>query len=103
LSPRTVHSSCRRSSSRAAGLLLGRGLLDPGTLPRRAPAESGGRAIRLLLGVIPLLIVAGVIEGFVSPVPIEPVTKFIIGAALLVLLVLYVTRAGRATTANPAP
>jgi uncharacterized membrane protein SpoIIM required for sporulation len=90
-----------------AGLLLGRGLLDPGTLPRReALAESGGRAIRLLLGVIPLLIVAGVIEGFVSPVPIEPVTKFIIGAALLILLVLYVTRAGRTdpvTTATPAP
>ena len=28
--------------------------------------------MRLLLGVIPLLIVAGVIEGFVSPVAMEP-------------------------------
>ena len=59
-----------------AGLILGRGLLDPGMLPRReALAESGGLAIRLLLGVIPLLIVAGAIEGFVSPVPLPPATE----------------------------
>ncbi len=51
-----------------AGLILGHGLLDPGMLPRReALAESGGRAIRLLLGVIPMLIIAGAIEGFISP------------------------------------
>jgi uncharacterized membrane protein SpoIIM required for sporulation len=79
-----------------AGLILGRGLLDPGVLPRRdALAEAGGRAIRLLLGVIPLLIIAGAIEGFVSPVPIAPATKFVIGAALLTLLILYLLRAGR--------
>jgi uncharacterized membrane protein SpoIIM required for sporulation len=87
-----------------AGLILGHGLLDPGTLPRReALAESGGRAIRLLLGVIPMLIIAGVIEGFVSPVPLPPAPKFVIGAAMFVLLVLYLTRAGRTATAVPAP
>jgi uncharacterized membrane protein SpoIIM required for sporulation len=88
-----------------AGLVLGRGLLDPGTLPRReALAESGGRAIRLLLGVIPLLIVAGLIEGFVSPEPIPAATKFVIGASMFVLLVLYLVRAGRGgATAAPAP
>lgn len=88
-----------------AGLVLGRGLLDPGTLPRReALAESGGRAIRLLLGVIPLLIVAGLIEGFVSPEPIPAATKFVIGGSMFVLLVLYLVRAGRGgATAAPAP
>jgi uncharacterized membrane protein SpoIIM required for sporulation len=87
-----------------AGLLLGHGLFDPGLLPRReALAESGGRAIRLLLGVIPLLIIAGAIEGFISPVAIPPAPKFVIGAAMLVLLVLYLTLAGRATTRVPVP
>jgi uncharacterized membrane protein SpoIIM required for sporulation len=74
-----------------AGLVLGRGILAPGLLPRRdAIAESGASAIRLLLGVIPLLIVAGVIEGFVSPTPLDPAVKFVIGAALFILLALYV-------------
>ena len=81
-----------------AGLILGRGLLDPGTLPRReALAAAGGKAIRLLLGVIPLLLIAGAIEGFVSPVPIAASTKFVIGAAMFTLLVLYLALAGRAT------
>jgi uncharacterized membrane protein SpoIIM required for sporulation len=79
-----------------AGFILGRGLLDPGTLPRReALAEAGRRAIRLLLGVIPLLLVAGLIEGFVSPVSIAPTTKFIIGGSMFVLLLLYLIGAGR--------
>ena len=88
-----------------AGLVLGRGLLDPGTLPRReAIAEAGGRAIRLLLGVIPLLIVAGMIEGFVSPVPIEAATKFVIGGSMLLLLTLYLAAAGRSAPREaPAP
>jgi uncharacterized membrane protein SpoIIM required for sporulation len=87
-----------------AGLILGRGLLDPGMLPRgEALTRSGGRAIRLLLGVVPMLIVAGVIEGFISPVALPPTPKFVIGAALLVLLVLYLTRAGRTTTEAPVP
>ena len=73
-----------------AGLLLGRGLVAPGTLTRgEALRLHAGTAVRLLLGVIPLLIVAGVIEGFVSPVAIEPGVKFVIGAAMMILLALY--------------
>jgi uncharacterized membrane protein SpoIIM required for sporulation len=73
-----------------AGLLLGRGLVAPGTLPRgEALRLHAGTAVRLVLGVVPLLIVAGVIEGFVSPVAIDPGVKFVIGAALLILLALY--------------
>jgi uncharacterized membrane protein SpoIIM required for sporulation len=90
-----------------AGLILGHGLFDPGSLPRReALAIAGGRAIRLLLGVIPLLLIAGAIEGFVSPVSISPATKFVIGAAMFTLLVLYLARAGRGedpATTTPAP
>lgn len=78
-----------------AGLVLARGILVPGTLPRRdALVKSGGEAIRLFLGVIPLLVVAGLIEGFVSPTPVSAGLKFIIGAALFVLLVVYLGLAG---------
>jgi len=87
-----------------AGLVLARGLLDPGTLPRReALAIAGGRAIRLLLGVVPMLVIAGIIEGFVSPVTMAATPKFIIGAALFALLMLYLLWAGRTPTADPAP
>lgn len=73
-----------------AGLVLARGIVAPGLLPRRdAMAESGAMAIRLLLGVIPLLVIAGAIEGFVSPTAIDPVVKFVIGAGMFVLLVVY--------------
>ena len=87
-----------------AGLILARGLLDPGTLPRRESlAQAGGRAVRLLLGVIPLLVVAGAIEGFVSPESIDPAAKFAIGASMLVLLIVYLARAGRRATEDLAP
>lgn len=87
-----------------AGLVLARGLLDPGTLPRReALADAGGRAIRLLLGVIPMLVLAGVIEGFVSPVLMPAAPKFVIGTAMLMLLVLYLTWAGRTDTPTTDP
>jgi uncharacterized membrane protein SpoIIM required for sporulation len=75
-----------------AGLLLARGVIAPGVLSRRdAIAESGAASIRLLLGVFPLLIIAGLVEGFLSPAPIAPAVKFAIGASLLVLLTLYLT------------
>ncbi|HSC29630.1 MAG TPA: stage II sporulation protein M [Vicinamibacterales bacterium] len=77
-----------------AGFVLARGVLVPGTLPRRESlAEAAGTSIRLLLGVIPLLIVAGLIEGFVSPVDITPAGKFLIGGAMFTLLALYLTAA----------
>jgi len=76
-----------------AGLMLGKGLLFPGTLPRRASfAYEGGRAVRLVLGIIPMLIVAGTIEGFVSPTNLAPRWKYTLSAGMFALLLLYVMR-----------
>jgi uncharacterized membrane protein SpoIIM required for sporulation len=73
-----------------AGFVLGQGILFPGTLPRRDSVALAGRtAIRLLLGVIPMLVVAGIIEGFVSPTAAPVPVKFVISGALLTLLLLY--------------
>jgi uncharacterized membrane protein SpoIIM required for sporulation len=73
-----------------AGLVLARGVLVPGMLPRRESLAAAGRsAVRLFLGVVPLLIIAGIIEAFVSPTPVGVVVKFAIGAGLFALLMVY--------------
>jgi len=76
-----------------AGFGIARGLLFPGTLPRReSVARAGARSVRLVLGVIPMLVVAGTIEGFVSPSNLHPAVKFLLAGALSVLFVMYVMR-----------
>jgi uncharacterized membrane protein SpoIIM required for sporulation len=51
-----------------AGLRLGWALIDPGPLTRGASLRQAARpAMELVLGTMPWLVVAGVIEGFVSP------------------------------------
>jgi uncharacterized membrane protein SpoIIM required for sporulation len=73
-----------------AGLRLAQGLLFPGLLPRRdSLAEAGAEAVKLLLGCVPVLVVAGIIEGFVSPTALAVPLKFAMAGALLVLLVAY--------------
>jgi uncharacterized membrane protein SpoIIM required for sporulation len=82
--------------SGGAGLLLAKGFLFPGLLTRRESIfRAGGQAARLMLGVIPILIVAGIIEGFLSPTSLPPVLKYSFAAALFTLFALYLTRAGR--------
>lgn len=77
--------------SGGAGLLLARGLLFPGRLRRlEALRQCGGQAIQLMFGVVGLLIVAGVIEGFFSPNPLVPAAvKYLAGVGLLWGLLIY--------------
>jgi uncharacterized membrane protein SpoIIM required for sporulation len=71
-----------------AGLRLAQGVLFPGLLPRRqAVANSGALAVRLVLGCIPMLVVAGIVEAFVSPTDLSIPLKFAVAAALFLLLV----------------
>jgi uncharacterized membrane protein SpoIIM required for sporulation len=78
------------------GLLLARGLLFPGELPRReALIVYGGQGVRLTLGIIPPLLVAGVLEGFLSPSSLPVAAKFACSAAAGGLLLLYLTQGGR--------
>jgi len=73
-----------------AGLRLAYGLLFPGFLPRRVSlAKAGNEAVKLLLGTIPMLVIAGVIEGFVSPTDLAVRLKFAMAAAILTLLIAY--------------
>jgi len=66
-----------------AGLRLGQGLLFPGLLSRAdALAKAGGEAVRLLMGVVPILVVAGLIEGFISPSSLGWQWKFAMSGAV---------------------
>jgi uncharacterized membrane protein SpoIIM required for sporulation len=80
----------------AAGLRLGYPLLRPGLVTRRAALAQGGRvAVQLLLGGAPLLVLAGLLEAFVSPSDLSATLKLAIGFASGVLLYSYLLLAGR--------
>ncbi len=73
-----------------AGLGIAKGLLFPGVLPRKESlVQAGAKSVRLVLGTIPILLIAGVVEGFVSPTSLPAGLKFLLAAALGTLLVLY--------------
>ncbi|NSW57881.1 MAG: stage II sporulation protein M [Armatimonadetes bacterium] len=52
----------------AAGLLIGHALVDPGDRPRRDALRIAAQdAVRLIIGTVPMFLVAGIIEGMISP------------------------------------
>jgi uncharacterized membrane protein SpoIIM required for sporulation len=55
-------------------------------------AKAGGEAVRLVSGTIPMLIVAGTLEGFFSPSSAPVALKFAVGGVLFVLLNLWLFR-----------
>jgi len=73
-----------------AGLMIATGLLFPGYLPRKESlVRAGTEAVRLLLGSIPILVIAGILEAFVSPTNLATGLKFGLAGALFVLLLAY--------------
>lgn len=74
-----------------AGLLLARGILLPGPYRRiDALKRYGAQAAQLLYGIIPMLVIAGLIEGFFSPQTWIPNgLKYAVGTALFIALVQY--------------
>lgn len=76
-----------------AGFRLGHAMLFPGALRWRESVARGGiEATRLVSGVIPLLIIAGSLEGFFSPSQAPVWLKFTVGGLLFTLLNLWLFR-----------
>jgi uncharacterized membrane protein SpoIIM required for sporulation len=76
-----------------AGFRLGRGMLFPGIYRwKDSVAKAGVEATRLASGVIPLLIIAGTLEGFFSPSDAPVWLKFSVGGALFTLLLIWLFR-----------
>jgi len=82
-----------------AGLRIASGLLFPGYLPRKESlVRAGTEAVRLLLGTIPILVIAGIIEAFVSPTGLATSLKFSMAGALFILLLTYLFAVAREVT-----
>ena len=80
-----------------AGLLIGAALLVPGPRSRRrALVENGRRAIRLVCAAAVMLLVAGVIEGFISPIEWWPLEWKASVSVLTAVALWFYLRGGRA-------
>ena len=79
-----------------AGLLIGSAMIMPGDMTRADALKTRGmEAVRLMMGVAVLLVVAGTIEGFISPAAIDPRIKYSIAALTGVTMYSYLLLAGR--------
>jgi uncharacterized membrane protein SpoIIM required for sporulation len=87
-----------------SGLMLGWAILRPGLMRRRdALVAAAQDAVKLLLGAVPMLVVAGMIEGFISPAEnIPPLFKWGVGILSGILFYLYLFLAGRETKKRPS-
>jgi uncharacterized membrane protein SpoIIM required for sporulation len=77
-----------------AGLLIAQAILLPGNYRRvDALKQNSYQAAQLMFGIVPLLVIAGIIEGFISPNPSLPsLLKYPLGLLILSGLLLYLNR-----------
>jgi uncharacterized membrane protein SpoIIM required for sporulation len=80
-----------------SGLALGWAIIHPGLRHRRdALVEAANLVVRLVVGCVPLLVIAGIIEGFISPAEnIPPAVKWAVGLGSGLALYAYLFLAGR--------
>lgn len=79
-----------------AGMTLGYALINPGDSTRaEALKKRGLEAVRVVFGAACLLVVAGVIEGFLSPSNLPPVVKYLTGISTGIAMYSYLFLVGR--------
>ena len=83
------------------GFFIADGLLRPGLLSRATALSQRARvALQLILGSMPLLVAAGLIEGFISPSGLPWQLKLAVGLATGIALYIYWLRRPRAEQPN---
>ena len=88
----------------AAGMRIGFALLNPGLRTRKAAlAEAGREAGILMFGVVAMLLIAAMLEAWVSPSTLPNGLKLTFGALNLVALVAYFCLAGRPRSVAAGP
>lgn len=87
-----------------AGMMIGYSIIAPGDLTRaQALKKAGLDAARIVIGSAVFLIVAGVIEGFISPSSLPPAFKIATGVFTGVVMYAYLFLVGREPAAVPPP
>jgi uncharacterized membrane protein SpoIIM required for sporulation len=80
--------------SGACGLMIGRAVVIPGEFSRRhALIKAAKEAAFLIPGIVLLLVVAGLIEGFFTPLALPPAVKLTFAGLTFTGLVVYIGRA----------
>lgn len=82
--------------SAGAGMLIGYSMINPKDLTRtQALKKNGLEAVRLAIGCAFLLVIAGIIEGFISPSDIPAAAKIAVGVATGIAMYSYLLFVGR--------
>lgn len=84
-----------------SGLIMGYKFLVPGPRPRIYQLKTQAvRSVQLLIGTIPLFIIAGLIEGFVTPSSLPLFTKYLFALLTVAALVLYIIYGTRVASSD---
>ncbi len=76
--------------SGAAGLIIAKSMLLPGEFTRKHALISGAKeAISLVMGVVLMLVIAGIIEGFFTPLDISENVKLAFAAVTAIASAVY--------------
>jgi uncharacterized membrane protein SpoIIM required for sporulation len=76
--------------SGAAGLIIAKGILIPGEYSRRHSFVNGAKkAVSLVPGIVLMLVIAGIIEGFYTPLKIQEGSKLLFAGITAILLAVY--------------
>ena len=79
-----------------AGLILAKAMVFPGRYSRAVELRlAGAKSGQLLVGVIPMLLIAGFVEGFISPSNLPVVTKVILAMTLAAAYTVYILSGAR--------
>ncbi|CAN5195316.1 stage II sporulation protein M [soil metagenome] len=84
-----------------AGMMIGYSIIDPGDLTRlQALKKKGIEAVRIVVGCAFFLVIAGIIEGFLSPSAMPPIVKILTGVGTGLAMYSYLFFAGRGVSAD---
>lgn len=79
-----------------AGMMIGYAMINPGDLTRaQALKKKGIEAARIVIGCASFLVVAGTIEGFLSPSDLPPIIKIGTGVGTGIAMYSYLLFAGQ--------
>ncbi|RYF69871.1 MAG: stage II sporulation protein M, partial [Cytophagaceae bacterium] len=74
----------------AAGLTMGNSLLFPGTLPRTESFKRGAKqGLKIAVGLVPIFIMAGFLESFVTRMTLPPVVSLLIIGSSAAFIIWY--------------